>query len=83
MTDSRLPIGAECFISWKDNPEKDYGSVYISFGEYDEENDCDTHGRPDDTVFFYVENEYELIEKMIKNNGEDFIVLSYELDYNP
>lgn len=75
------PTGADCNIRWfKGNLSPSF-SGYISFGHYDEDRDTDAHGRADDTVFYYCDDEAELIKLMDKNNGGDFVVLSYELNY--
>ncbi len=74
------PNGANCKIRYFSDSPRATSEVFISFGEYDEENDTDAHGRPDDTIFYYVDDEAELITLMDKNNGGDFIVLRYELE---
>ena len=54
--------------------------VYISFGEYDEDKNQDTFGVHDERIFFYCENEAELIDLMKEGKGADFIVLGYTLE---
>lgn len=44
--------GMVCRIRFFGDPNK-YPPVYISFGDYDEENDRDTFGVPDYGIFYY------------------------------
>jgi hypothetical protein len=78
------PIGAYATVMWLDldgNPEDgtEYSEVYFSFGQYDEANECDSYGVPDDRIFFYCHlDEVDLIR--LKDSTHDFRVLSYELE---
>jgi hypothetical protein len=76
------PIGAYTTIQWLDTGEEVDG-YYFSFGEYDEEvdEDHDSFGVPDDSIFFYCDGEHALKSYMTKGM-EDFVVISYELVYN-
>lgn len=76
------PIGANCEII----PYRgaDYTmSAYISFGQYDEERDCDSFGIPDSKIFFYAEGEEGLksLTLIDISNPDDFAVIDYELEY--
>ena len=82
----KYPIGAHATIMWLDsegNPEDgtEYSDVYFSFGEYDEDNEpeCDSFGVPDDRIFYYAEDEYDL--EKLKQSTYDFKVIDYELEY--
>jgi hypothetical protein len=82
----KQPIGAYATIMWLDsegNPEDgtEYSDVYFSFGEYDEDNEpeCDSFGVPDDRIFYYAEDEYDL--EKLKQSTYDFKVIDYELEY--
>ena len=77
----KQPIGAHVHIKWTYDDEEIDG-YYISFGEYDEDNesDCDSFGVPDESIFFYCDGEHALKSYMTKGM-EDFVVLSYELEY--
>lgn len=81
MTNNKQPIGAHALILWLDTNEEG-DSYYFSFGEYNEDNepDHDSHGVPDENIFFYCEDEHELKSYMTKG-AEDFVVLGYELVY--
>jgi len=78
---NRQPIGAHVNIKWTYDDEEIDG-YYISFGEYDEDNepDCDSFGVPDNSIFFYCDGEHALKSYMTRG-VEDFVVLSYELEY--
>jgi hypothetical protein len=71
-------IGAKCKISFIESPDFTENR-YISFGQYDEENNCDEFGIPDDDIFYYsFEGEKEL-KTLMDDNDTDFKILSYEL----
>ena len=61
--------GYEATIYYKDEPD-DLKVGYL-FSEGDSTED-------DDSIFFYVEDEKEMKSLMQKDNGEDFVVVSYE-----
>jgi hypothetical protein len=80
------PIGAWAIIQWKDT--QDESEVYISFGTWNENEwngEYDSLGNRDDEVFFYCEDGEEelksLVGNHVDNNGQDFVVLSYDIDY--
>jgi hypothetical protein len=81
MNTNKQPIGAHVNIKWTYDDEEVDG-YYISFGEYDEDNApyCDSYGVSDDRIFFYCDGEHALKSYMTKG-VEDFVVLSYELEY--
>ena len=79
MTNNQ-PIGAYAVIQWLDTGEEVDG-YYFSFGEYDDDSDCDSFGVADDNIFFYCDGEHALKSYMTAGK-EDFVVLSYELEYN-
>lgn len=75
------PIGAYANIRWLDTNEEVEG-YYFSFGEYDcdTDEDHDSYGVRDDRIFFYCDGEHDLKSYMTEGK-EDFIVLSYDLEY--
>ena len=76
------PIGAWAIIQWKDTQEED--EVYISFGRWNENEwngEYDSLGNCDDEVFFYCEDGEEELKSLVGNSNEDFVVLSYDIDY--
>jgi hypothetical protein len=81
---NKQPIGAYATVMWLDNygvPEDgtEYSNVYFSFGEYNEENDCDSYGVPDDRIFYYAFDAHDL--NKLKDSTYDFKVIDYELEY--
>lgn len=82
MSNIGTPIGAWAIIQWKDT--QDESEVYISFGTWDEnhlDGEYDSLGNRDDEVFFYCEGGEEELKSLVGNNGEDFVVLSYDIEY--
>ena len=73
------PIGAWCDIEWLNDGSK--GFKYASFGEYDEENDADTHGISDEAIFYYCDGEDDIKRLMGDTGTREFRVLSYDLEY--
>jgi hypothetical protein len=71
-----VSIGADCVIRWSVSSINDY--VYISFGQYDENNHTDTYGIPDDSIFFYVSAETELRD-YLKGYHDGWQLVSYNL----
>ena len=70
-------IGAWATVRLHD-PECE-GRVYLSFGDYNEQDNCDEFGVPDDLVFYYtsfIEMTGALSEP---TNHVDFTVIDYEL----
>jgi hypothetical protein len=61
-------------------PEGDRISAYFSFGEYDEEKECDSFGIDDNKIFYYCDMD-ELEMTQLMKSQSDFKVLSYELEY--
>lgn len=76
---TKKPIGAFATIRYIGEKEPIEG-VYFSFGEFDEDSMEDSYGVSDLFVFFYCEGEEDL-KSFTKKGAEDFIVLSYELEY--
>ena len=74
-------IGAWAAIQWKDDNQR-LEPCYFSFGEWDEENNTDTYGVNDERIFFYADGAGSMQALMDWANGEDFVVLSYELEYS-
>lgn len=73
--------GAWADYAWFDDRTSNYKTVYISFGEYDEEKDrCSLTGIPDDMIFFYATRE-EFNSLFHEDNGQDFILIG-EPEYN-
>jgi hypothetical protein len=83
MSNIGTPIGAWAIIQWNDTQAED--EVYISFGTWNENEwggEFDSLGNRDDEVFFYCEGGEEELKSLVGNNGEDFNVLSYDIDYS-
>ena len=76
---TKKPIGAFATIRYIDEKEPIEG-VYFSFGEYDEDSNEDSHGINDLFIFFYCEGEEDL-KSFMTEGAEDFVVMSYELEY--
>jgi hypothetical protein len=81
---NKQPIGAYATVMWLDadgEPEDgtEYSNVYFSFGEYNEEKDCDSYGVPDDVIFYYAYDAHDL--NKLKDSTYDFKVIDYELEY--
>jgi len=73
-------IGALAKIVFTDEPLAQHHR-YISFSEEVFEGE-DQFGIDDDNIFFYCPNgEEEIIGLMNPDSGEDFTVLSYELEW--
>lgn len=51
-TTNRTPIGMWVSVSFANDPNEVLYR-YISFGEYDEDSECDTYGVPDTQMFYY------------------------------
>jgi hypothetical protein len=79
------PIGATATIKWLSDGEIVEG-YFFSFGEEGEFNEqtgdyaLDSNGFEDGFVFFWCDGEHALKSYMTEGI-EDFIVLSYELEY--
>lgn len=76
------PIGAYATIKWLGDNEI-VGGYYFSFGDYPEFNEDtgdDGHGVPDSAIFFYCDGE-QALKSYMSEGAQDFIVLSYELEY--
>jgi hypothetical protein len=78
MNTELVKQGAWCNIKWRDSGEKSH--VYISFSDYNEDNDCDGFGVDDSDVFFYTST-VENFERLLLNDGEDFIILTAKYEY--
>jgi hypothetical protein len=83
MSKIGTPIGAWAIIQWYDSGIED--EVFISFGTWNENElggEFDSLGNRDDEVFFYCEDGEEELKSLVGNNGEDFNVLSYNIEYS-
>jgi hypothetical protein len=80
---SRQPIGAQVSIKWLDQLEfEPIEGAYISFGEYDEDNETDSYGIPDECVLYYANGVDELKRLMdVDKTPSDFIVVEYNLTF--
>jgi hypothetical protein len=83
---TKQPIGAHVNIKWTyDNEEVD--GYYISFGQSPEFNEetgeygDDGYGISDNDIFFYCDGEH-VLKSLMTAGKEDFVVLSYELEYD-
>ena len=77
----KTPIGAIATIQFDNEPEPIEG-YYFSFGDYDEDTNSDSFGVNDHRVFYYAQGEADMIA-LSKPNGGDFVILSYELEFQP
>jgi len=71
-----MRIGAWCDIEWQDDLAK--GFRYISFGQYDEENDTDSFGISDEAILYYCTEDKFL--ELVKNGSGDFIITSFDYE---
>ena len=85
---NKQPIGAYATVMWIDDngvPEDgtEYSNVYFSFGEYNEDKECDSFGVPDDRIFYYADGGEQELKDRCKYCGVelDFKVIDYELEY--
>ena len=81
---NKQPIGAYATVMWLDSygnfeDGTEYSNVYFSFGEYDEEKECDSYGVSDNRIFYYVDDAHDLDK--LKESTYDFKVIDYELEY--
>ena len=73
------PIGASCAIRYHDS--KDYFTAYISFGTWEDDAERDSFNVLDTDIFFYCQDLQELEALTAVDNGGDFIVKAYALEY--
>lgn len=72
-------IGAIATIQFDNEPEPIEG-YYFSFGDYMEDTETDSFGVDDLRIFYYAQG-VEDLESLSKPNAGDFVVLSYQLEY--
>lgn len=72
-------IGAYATIQFNDEKIPIEG-VYFSFGSIEEEAETDSYGVPDHKIFYFCDDTYELDRLTVEGN-EDFIILSYKLEF--
>lgn len=71
------PIGADITFRWIEEPEGAKQQAYVSFGEYDKENNCSSpDGLNDDFVFYYC-SQQELVD-MIGDTSGDWVLISID-----
>lgn len=76
------PIGALVTFEWVGTDPAVREMAYFSFGEYDEERECDTFGVPDDRIFYYVIGAESGLKGMMADpNPFEYKIVSYELTY--
>ena len=73
------PIGASCAIRYHDS--EDYFYAYISFGTWEDDAQRDSCSVLDSNIFFYCQDLQELKSLTAADNGGDFIVKAYALEY--
>jgi len=73
------PIGASCAIRYHDS--EDYFYAYISFGTWEDDAQRDSFNVLDSNIFFYCQDLDELESLTKADNGGDFIVKAYALEY--
>ena len=74
MNSTHTPVGATVTIRWKDMPEDLVFEEYVSFGEYDEDNENDGLGVDDLYVFAYVDSLEELETMRSSNPNFDWLL---------
>ena len=83
MSNINPPIGATCEVKYVGDYDPVSGSVwYVSFGKWEDDATHDSFGVNDELIAYYCEGgEEELKSLMKKDNGQDFWVVDYELEY--
>jgi len=79
LNKEKQPIGAYACIQFNDSDTPTSGA-YFSFGDYLEAEEMDSYGIHDERIFYYAQGEHDLIA-LSKPNGGDFVVISYELEF--
>ena len=74
MNSTQTPVGATVTFRWKDMPEDLVFEEYVSFGEYDEDNENDGLGVDDLYVFAYVDSLEELETMRSSNPNFDWLL---------
>jgi len=74
MNSTQTAIGATVTIQWVDSPEENTFEEYISFGQYDEDNEDDGLGVPDLVIFYYVKDRQELEQLKYRENNREWII---------
>ena len=59
-------------IKWKDSGEEERVVIKLSC-------DYEENSKEDEQIFFYCDGEEELRSLMEENNGEDFVLLNYNI----
>ena len=72
---TQTPVGATVNIRWKDNPEELRFEEYISFGEYNEDEENDGLGVSDLFIFCYVDSLEELETMKTTNPNFDWLLV--------
>lgn len=71
--------GMEAFVLWGGEPFD--GERYLSFGEHDEREDEDSFGVPDDSIFYYCdEQEQERILEAIADGVDTIVLNNFSID---
>jgi hypothetical protein len=65
-----------------EDPDDVATEVYVSFGTYDAKKKRDSFGVHDDKIFFYCEDEDDLLTLASPQNGNGWYYISYELIEN-
>ena len=71
-----MKIGAWCDIEWNDDLAQ--GFKYISFGEYNEQTDCDNYGIDDEAILFYCP-ESEFL-KLVETGNKEFRITHFDYE---
>ena len=83
MNSTQTPIGATALLRWKDSPEDLVFEDYISFGEYNEDEENDGLGVSDLIIFGYVDSLEELEGMKTTNPNFDWLLVEVlEVHYN-
>ena len=71
------PIGALVTLQWTDT--KETIERYFSFGQWNDDDNEDEYGVPDDAIFFYAFEGEPQLEKMQFSPEHDFLVVKWVL----
>lgn len=79
MGRTKQPIGAWTTVEWHDGGRE---TAYISFGQWNEDDNTDSYGVEDDAIFFYAHEGERQLNKLLTGYIDGFNVDGYELVYD-
>jgi hypothetical protein len=74
MSPTQTAIGATVTMQWIDSPEEHTFEEYISYGQYDEDEENDGLGVSDLVIFYYVKDREELEQLKNTEANREWIV---------